>query len=260
MRRFKSTTEKYMRELRCGPRHIQRLPHCQQFLQQVAELGGLKRIRSVRLRNFWIVVHFQKHPPTPGCTRGRRQHRDKLRLAATHGGTPVVGLRRRQLNRMRRIENHWRKLAHNRERAHVHNQIVVAETTTTLRQKDLRVAGLAAFFYRMPHVPGRNKLSFLNVDGAPAERSRYHKIGLPAKKRGDLQHIGHFRDSGDIGHFMYIGEYWKLNFIFDFSQNAQAFLDSRPAKTAYRSAVGLVVASLEDEGKSQRLGDAFNNL
>ena len=43
----------------------------------------------------------------------------------------------------------------------------------------------------------------------------------------------------------------NLDFIFDFFQDAQAFLDARPAKTANRGAVGFVVTGFKISGKPE---------
>ena len=51
-----------------------------------------------------------------------------------------------------------------------------------------------------------------------------------------------------------------MNFVFDFFQNAQAFLHTRSAKAANRSAVGFVVAGFEDERKAERPRHALNDL
>ena len=133
------------------------------------------------------------------------------------------------------------------KRTHIDNQIVVAETAAALRQKDLRVSRLAAFLHRVPHVPGRNELSFLDVHWPTAQGGGDHQIGLAAQKRGNLQHVDNFRNLGHVRHFVHIGQHRNLKFIFNFFQNAQAFLHAGPAKAANRSAVGFVVAGFEDE-------------
>src|SRR5579862_7649137 len=106
---------------------------------------------------------------------------------------------------MRGVEYDGRELTHDGKRAHIDYEIVVAETCTTLCKKNLRVACLAAFFHCVPHVPGRNELSFFDVYGAAAERGRDHEIGLPTQECRNLQHIDYFCDRGDITHFMHVG-------------------------------------------------------
>ena len=45
------------------------------------------------------------------------------------------------------------------------------------------------------------------LTGAPAQRRRDHEIGLPAKKRRNLQHVDNFRDLGHVGRFVNIGQH-----------------------------------------------------
>ena len=59
---------------------------------------------------------------------------------------------------------------------------------------------------------------------------------------------------------MHIRQNRNLQLVLNFLQNAQAFLQSRAAKAANRSAIGLVVAGLEDERETERLGHALDNL
>jgi hypothetical protein len=124
----------------------------------------------------------------------------------------------------------------------------------------LRVAGFTAFLHRVPHVPGRNELSFLDVDRAAAQRSRHHEVGLAAQKRWNLQNIDCFRDTGDVRYFVNISEHRNLDFIFDLFQDAQAFLDARPAKAADRRAVGFVVTGFEDKRETECPGHALDDL
>src|SRR5580658_740551 len=248
------------RNLWRGARHIQRLPDRQQFFEYFTQFCRLERIGSVRFSLFRIVMNFQENTIHTSSDRRARQHRNKLRLPAAHSGATVVRLRRRQLDGMRRVKNHGRELAHDGQRAHIDDKVVIAETTTALREKDLRVARLAALLNRMLHVPRRNKLPLLDVDSAAAQRRRNYKVSLAAKKRGDLQHIDDFRHFCDVRHFVDIGENRKLNFVFDLLQNAQTFLNPRSAKATNRSAIGFVVTGFEDKRKPKRPRHALNDL
>src|SRR5258708_1237696 len=131
-----------------------------------------------------------------GCAR---QERDELRLSSTYRGAAVIRLRGRKLHRMRRVKYDGRKLPHDGERTHVYNQVVIPEGGAALGEKHLRVSRLAAFLDGMTHVPRRNKLPFLDVDGPAAERGGNHKISLPAEKCRNLQNVD------DFGHFWHVG-------------------------------------------------------
>jgi hypothetical protein len=139
-------------------------------------------------------VDFHEHAVHARRHRRARQHRDKLRLASAHRGLIFIAMRsRRQLHRMRRVKHHRRELAHDGQRPHIHHQIVVAETRSTLGQKHLAVAGIAALCDRVLHVPGRNELPLLDVHRTPAQRRRHDQIGLPAEKCRNLQHVHDLR-------------------------------------------------------------------
>src|SRR5579863_24157 len=112
----------------------------------------------------------------------------------------------------------------------------------------------------MPHIPGRNELALFDVDGAAAECCRDHEVGLAAQERRNLKHVDDLCDLSDIRNFVHVGEYRKLNFVFDLSENAQTLFDTRPAKAANRGAIGLVVAGFEDQRKTQSAGHALDDL
>jgi hypothetical protein len=139
-------------------------------------------------------------------------------------GPLVIGLRRRQLHRMRRIENHRRKLAHDRQRTHIDDEIVVAETRSALREKNLRVARIAAFLDRVPHIPRRDKLAFLNVDRAPAQRGSDNKSVCRQRNAGICNTSATSATLAHVGRFVHVGQNRNLQFVFDLLQNPQTFL------------------------------------
>src|ERR1700674_2598555 len=101
----------------------------------------------------------------------------------------------------------------------------------------------------MPHIPWRDKLSLLNIDRAATERHRHYEIGLTAEKCRNLQYIHGLRDLRHVGHFVNISEYGDLQFVFDFSEDAQTFFDTGPAKAANRGSILFVVTGFENKGK-----------
>src|SRR5579872_1977242 len=158
------------------------------------------------------------------------------------------------------VKNHWSKLAHDRQRPHVHHEIVVSKTRTALRQDDARVPRVLALFDRMAHIPGSDELPLLDIDHAAAQRGCDHQIGLPAQKRWDLQYVRDLCNLSNIGSFVNIRQNGKLQLIFDLPEDAQAFLQSRPAKAADGRTVRLVVARLEDKGEIERSGHTLDDL
>ena len=99
---------------------------------------------------------------------------------------------------MGRIKNHAiASLAQPIERTHVGDEVVIAETSAALGETELLIAKRNQFLGDISHIPRREKLTFLDVDSAPRFRSGAQQIGLPAKKRRNLQHIDLF--AGNLG-------------------------------------------------------------
>jgi hypothetical protein len=71
------------------------------------------------------------------------------------------------------------QLAHDRKRTHVDDQIVIAEARATLCDDNLGVARVDHLRDSVPHVLGRQELSFLDIDHATGSRRGHEKIGLP---------------------------------------------------------------------------------
>jgi hypothetical protein len=109
----------------------------------------------------------------------------------------------------------------------------------------------------MFHVPGRDELAFLYVDGALGHASRDHQIGLAAQEGWNLQYIRDFSDLGDVCGFVHVGQHWHLHFIFDFFQDAETFRETGPAKTANGRSIGFVVRGFENKRDIQRSGHAL---
>jgi hypothetical protein len=59
---------------------------------------------------------------------------------------------------------------------------------------------------------------------------------------------------------MHIGQYRHLELLFDLFQNAEAFLQTRPAKAADGSAIRLVVTRLKNERKLERPSHTLNDF
>src|SRR5450755_3498652 len=98
----------------------------------------------------------------------------------------------------------------------------------------------------MPHVPWRNKLSLLDVHGAPALRRSYKKIGLPAKKCRNLKNVDRFGHTWNVRYLMHVGQHRDTNFTANLAKDLEAQFQPRPPEGADRGAVGLVVGGLEN--------------
>ena len=109
-----------------------------QAAEQRLEQVEAQRVLRVALRARRILVHLEEHAVDAGRDAGRRQRLDVLRQA----GRDAVAAAR-QLQAVRDVEHHRHALlAHDRERAHVDDEVVVAEARAALGDDDARVAGV----------------------------------------------------------------------------------------------------------------------
>src|SRR5262249_32915818 len=115
------------------------------------------------------------------------------------------------LNGMGCVENYMRSgLPHPGKRTHIGHEVVVTETRAAFREDEPFASECAELFRDVPHIPLSRKLPFLNVHH-PARFSRCTKqVGLPAEKRGDLQHVDIFARNRRLFLGMNIRGYWNL--------------------------------------------------
>src|SRR5438067_1228950 len=121
-----------------------------------------------------VLVHFEKDAVDAGRHARRCERLDVLREA---GRDPVAGAR--QLQAVRDVEHHRNaSLAHHRKRAHVDDEIVIAEAGAALGDDNARVPCIDDLGYGMDDVAGCEKLTFFDVHHAARLRSRDQQIGL----------------------------------------------------------------------------------
>src|SRR5262245_37313201 len=225
----------------------QRLEQRFEFVQR--ELGC--RVAHRRRR---VVVDFHEQSVNAAGHAGARQVPDVFRLPAGGVAKPAG-----QLQAVRGVEDdRVSELAHYREGAHVHDQVVIAETRPALGDHDLAVTrGLDLFNY-VADVERREELALLDVDRAPGRRRGPQQIGLATEERGDLQDV---RDLGrlvGLMSFVNVGDDGRADFVLDLSQYAQPFFHSQAAKRAGGRAVCFVVRGFEDERDVEPRRDARN--
>ena len=161
---------------------------------------------------------------------------------------------------MRSVKNNGSKLAHDWQGTHVHDQIVVAEAGSTLREENTAVSRGGNLLDGMLHIPGRNKLAFFYIDGAPRFARGQQQIGLAAQKGRDLQHIGSFCSNFALRRLVHIGQHRQSGRFSQPPQNGGAFFQARSAKAGHRGAVGLVIRGLEDIGDAEIGGNALDGV
>ena len=109
----------------------------------------------------------------------------------------------------------------------------------------------------MLHVAGRKELRFLEVDRPSRRGHRTNEIGLTREKCRRLENIDHGRHLADLRGVVNIGEHRHAQLATHIGKDRKPALDSRTAERRARTAVGLVVAALEDEGDAQLGGQLF---
>src|SRR6185312_6890224 len=158
------------------------------------------------------------------------------------------------------VENHWREPAHDRERAHVHHQIVVTEARSALGHEYTIVPRRAAFFDDVFHIPRRDELAFFYIDGPFCHSRSHYQISLPAEESGDLQYVDDLSNFGNVGGFMHVCQHRHVDFVFHFFQNAEAFGKAGAAETANRGAISFIVRGFENKRDIKRAGDALDDF
>ncbi len=96
------------------------------------------------------------------------------------------------LQRMRRIEHHWRHLLHHVHPEHIDDKIVVTEGRTSFAQNDAIIASFPALCNDVAHFVRRQKLRFLDIDHCSGSRHGDDQIRLPGEKGRQLDDISDF--------------------------------------------------------------------
>ena len=195
-----------------------------------------------------VLMRLDEHAGDADRDRGARQHRHEFALAARRGALPA-----RLLHRMRGVEDHRRAgvAGQDRQRAHVGDQRVVAERGAALGHQHVAVAGAGDFRDHVLHVPGRQELALLDVDGLAGFRRGDQQVGLPAQERRDLQHVDGLRDAGALLDLVHVGEHRDAERVADVGKNRQRLVEAHAARALRAGAVGLVERGLVDEADLQ---------
>ena len=185
----------------------------------------------------------------PGQNRGH---------AAIAPGTRAVAAG--ALHGMGRIENDAVSgLTHEREAAHIDDQIVVTEGRSPFRDVIILAAARAQFGGDIVNIIGREKLPFLDVHRASAGRRREEQVGLAAKKSGDLEDIDHLGGGFDLACIVDVGQDGTPETLFDLGEDFKALRQSGTAKRLAAGPVGFVEGSLEDE-RNAEVGGKFDEM
>ena len=150
---------------------------------------------------------------------------------------------------MGRIENHRCAggVAQDGQRAKIRNERVVAERGAALGHQHVSIAGAGDLGHDVQHVPGRQELTFLDVDDAAGRGRGDEEIGLPAQERRDLQHVHHLSNARALVWLVHIAEHGHAERVSDFGKDRQSRLEPDAAVALRACAVGLVEGGFVDE-------------
>src|SRR5215472_773260 len=111
----------------------QRLSYRQQLPQHSFQALQVESVGAIGFGLGRVVVDFHEHTIYARGHSGTGKQGDELRLAAGDG--LAAGPDRGQLHRVSRIEYHWGEFAHDGQRAHIHDEVVIAEGTAAFGEK-----------------------------------------------------------------------------------------------------------------------------
>ena len=157
----------------------------------------------------------------------------------------------RALDRMSGIENDLTVQAlHPINGSHVSDKVIIAEGGPPFGEKEGFTAGGVQFFGNICHVPGRQKLTFFDIDHPAGRGGSNDEVGLPAEKSGDLEHIDEF--AGDLCFLggVDIGRHGNSQFPADLSQQGTAIAHPGAPEGFNGSPVGFVVRGLENKSRT----------
>ena len=103
----------------------------------------------------------------------------------------------------------------------------------------------------MPHVPGRDKLAFLEAHHLTAPGRSHQQIGLSAEKSRNLQDVQYLGGRSDLGHLMHIGNHRHTKIPADIGQDPQPLVQAGATEGIERGPIGLVERGLEHIGDAQ---------
>ena len=165
---------------------------------------------------------------------------------ALAGALPAA--RARQLHGVRRVEDRGEAIpGHDRERAHVDHEVLVAEGRAALGLPHLARAAVAELGGHVRHLRRREELPLLHVHHPAGGGRRQQEIRLPAEEGRDLQHVAHLGDAPHLGGLMDVRQHGKAVVASHEGKEPEALLQAGAAGAGERRAVGLVEGSLEDD-------------
>jgi hypothetical protein len=126
--------------------------------------------------------------------------------------------------------------AHDRQAAHVGDEVVVAERGSALTDHDHvfvypgSLGGVARLVDDILHVVRSHELRLLDVDRLAAGRDRMDEIRLAGEEGRRLQHVDHFRDRLNLRNVVDVCQYRHAKLVADLGEDLQTLVYARTAE------------------------------
>ena len=199
-------------------------------------------------------MDFHEQHVDAQCRGGARQMRHKLPLASGPASLPA-----RHLHAVGGVENQGvAQLAHLRQAAEIDHQCIVAEAGAALGQQYVsRTAGFQ-LAHHVPHVPWREELALLHVDGPARAGGGQQQVRLTAEEGRDLQHVHDLCHGCRLIAFVHVRQHRHANLVLDALQNLEPDVHRVAAEGINGGPVGLVERRLENQRDAQAVADLAN--
>ena len=137
-----------------------------------------------------------------------------------------------QLQAVRDVEDDGvAELAEHRQRAHVDDQVVVAEAHAAFGDEHRLVALGGDLGNDVLHVLRRQELALLDVDRLAGPRRGDDQIGLPREERRDLQHVDDLGGGRGVRRLVNVGQQRQSRAGAHVGENAKAGVEARARET-----------------------------
>jgi hypothetical protein len=174
-----------------------------------------------------------------------REDGDEFRLAPADSVSS-----RGCLHRMGAVEDDRCEGTHDRERAHIHDEVVVTEAGAAFGEKDAGIAAFANLLDGVAHVPRGDELTLLHIDCASGLScglgSGDKEVRLATEERRNLEDVDGLSHRGAVNGGMDVSEDGQAGVFANSVEDSSTFDEAGAAKALDGGAVRLVVAGLED--------------
>jgi len=132
---------------------------------------------------------------------------------------------------MGRVEDHGiTEAAHDRNGAHIGDEVVVAKSGAPFGEQEFGATGGDGFLCDLGHVGGGEELAFLDVDDRTRADGGVNEVGLAAKEGWDLQDLDGACGEADLFLGVDVGEDGESKAIADIGEHFEAFFQAGAAE------------------------------